>query len=199
MTRFSRWWAPLACASFFIACGGPNPAADAGMDGAVDAATDAGTDAGPPNPAAPAPFDGVEQTGRFPVPGLTGQAHVVHTELDVPHIYAENRLDAMRVLGFVMARDRFFQMDLTRRLSEGRISELLGDKGLSSDIQNRETGGAYVTDLFLNGLNEDEAAEVDAFADGINAYIQAVRITSPTRRPSWRLATRCSVRTAQPT
>ncbi|MCA9605253.1 MAG: penicillin acylase family protein, partial [Myxococcales bacterium] len=78
--------------------------------------TDAGTppsDAGTPDPEPPAELAGVEQTGRFVIPELTGHAHVVRTEYDVPHIYAENRLDAWRVLGFTMARDRFFQMDLT--------------------------------------------------------------------------------------
>lgn len=146
-----------------LACDGPAPAADGG------------TDAGPNDPAPPALFESVEQTERFEVPGLRAQAHVVRTEMNVPHIYAEDRLDAMRVLGFVMAEDRFFQMDMTRRLSQGRISEILGDAALPTDIENRQTGADHVTQLYLDGLSEEEAAEIDAFAEGINAYIEAVR------------------------
>lgn len=154
----------LACP----ACDGPPDAADGG--------TDASADAGPGDPPPPAPFEGVEETARFTVPGLSGHAHVVRTEMNVPHVYAESRLDAMRVLGFVMAQDRYFQMDLTRRLSQGRISELLGDAALETDLENRQTGAAFVAQLYEAGLSDEEAAEVDAFAEGINAYIEAVRL-----------------------
>ncbi|MGE3631025.1 MAG: penicillin acylase family protein [Sandaracinaceae bacterium] len=142
-------------------------------DGMEDAGpTDAG---GIPDPEPPAPFADVEETGRFVIPGLSGHAHVVRTEMDVPHIYAENRLDAMRVLGFTMARDRFFQMDLAARLSQGRLSELLGDVALPTDLENRQTGAARVAQIYLDSLSAEEGAEADAFAEGVNAYIDAVR------------------------
>jgi penicillin amidase len=155
----------LSCV-FLIACDG-EPMADAGTDG--------GPDAGPDDPPAPAPFTELDESARYEVPGLSGHAHVVRTEHDVPHVYASNRLDAMRVTGFVMARDRFFQMDMTRRLSQGRISELLGDAALSTDLQNRQTGATHIAQLYLEGLDDEEAAEIDAFAEGINAFIEAVR------------------------
>src|SRR5690606_21996297 len=97
------------------------------------------------------------------------------TELDVPHIYAANRLDAMRVMGFVMAKDRFFQMDLTARLSQGTLSELLGDVALGTDLENRQTGATRMADIYLAALDETEGAEAAAFAEGVNAYIEAVR------------------------
>ncbi|MFO0710681.1 MAG: penicillin acylase family protein [Sandaracinus sp.] len=153
-------------------CDSP-PAADAGAD--APSLDDAGPDAGPPDPPLPAPFTDVETTARYDMPGLSAEAFVVRTELDVPHIYAANRVDAMRILGFIMARDRFFQMDLTRRLSQGRISELLGDAALATDLENRLTGAAHMADLYLAGVDEEEAAELDAYAAGINDYIAAVR------------------------
>lgn len=152
---------------FAGACGDDDAPGDGGADGGVDG--------GPNDPPAPAPFDALEQTGRFEIPGLTEHAHVVRTEMDVPHVYAKDRLDAFRVLGFVMARDRFFQMDMTKRLAQGRLSEVLGDAALATDIENRQIGGGFVTDLFEEGLSAEEAAEVDAFAAGINAYVAAVR------------------------
>jgi penicillin amidase len=151
----------------------PEPV-DAGPDApAID--EDAGPDAGPPDPPLPAPFTDVETTERYEMPGLSAEAFVVRTELDVPHVYASNRVDANRLLGFTMARDRFFQMDLTRRLSQGRISELLGDAGLETDLENRFTGAAHMADLYLAGVDEEEGAELDAFAQGINDYIALVR------------------------
>lgn len=128
-----------------------------------------------PDPDPPAVFADVEETSRQVIPELSAHAHVVRTELDVPHVYAENRVDAMRVLGFVMAQDRFFQMDLTARLSLGTLSELLGDVALPTDIENRQTGATRVAQIYLEALNEEEGAEADAFAEGVNAYIEAVR------------------------
>ncbi len=142
-----------------------------------DGGDDAGmADAGRvPDPPPPLVFQDVDETGRYVIPELTAHAHVVRTELDVPHVYAESREDAMRVLGFVMARDRFFQMDLTARLSLGTLSELLGDVGLTSDLENRQTGAAQVARIYLESLTEQEGRELDAFAQGVNAYIEAVR------------------------
>nr|MDQ3036101.1 penicillin acylase family protein [Myxococcota bacterium] len=133
-------------------------------------ADDSGVDAGPRTI-----LDTVPETARFEIPCLSEEAAVIRTELDVPHIYASSRDDAFCILGFVMAKDRFFQMDLTRRLSQGRLSELLGDAALATDIEERMKGGSFVTDLQLAALTEEEAREMDAFAGGINAYIGAVR------------------------
>ncbi|WP_236519818.1 penicillin acylase family protein [Sandaracinus amylolyticus] len=132
------------------------------------APVDAGSDAGPQTI-----LHSVPETERFTIPCLSEEAQIVRTEMNVPHIYAASREDAFCALGFVMARDRFFQMDLTRRLSQGRLSELLGDAALATDIEERMKGGAFVTDLQTNALTDDEAREVDAFAAGINAYVAA--------------------------
>lgn len=154
-----------ALASFFVAmllascsCGGDPPQADGGQD------------AGPRTI-----LDTVPETARFDLPCLEAEAQVVRTEMDVPHIYAASRTDAFCVLGFVMARDRFFQMDLTRRLSQGRVSELLGDAALATDVEQRMNGGAFLADVQTAALTAEEAAELDAFAEGINAYVREAR------------------------
>jgi len=139
----------------------------------VDAG-DPATDAGPPDPPPPEEFADVEQTGRFRIPNLSEPAHVVRTEHFVPHVYAANDADAQRVLGFVIARDRYFQLDVVSRLSQGLISELLGDVGLASDIENRMTGADLLTQIYTDSLTPEEGELVDAFAEGINAYVTAV-------------------------
>jgi len=117
----------------------------------------------------------VPESARFEVPGLTGPVHVVRTEGSTPHVYAADRDDLARVLGFVQARDRFFFMDLQRRLGLGRIAELLGDLGLASDAESRGTGMAYVTDRIVQHISPEFSAYLSAFAEGVNAYIDAVR------------------------
>jgi hypothetical protein len=79
--------------------------------------SDGGRDAGPPRHI----LDSVPETVLRNLPCLTEEAVVVRTEGNVPHIYARTREEAACVMGFVMAQDRFFQMDLTSRLAQGPL------------------------------------------------------------------------------
>ncbi|RLB50827.1 MAG: hypothetical protein DRJ42_18095, partial [Deltaproteobacteria bacterium] len=164
----------VSCTAISLtACGDDDGGADTGI---ADSGGDADAmDSGPPDPPAPAPLDSVDQTARRIIPGLTGHAFVVRVEHNVPHVYAENRDDAWRVFGYVMAQDRFFQMELVTRLGQGRLAELLGEAALDFDIENRMNGTTRVADQLVADLTPEEAAEVDAFAEGINAYLEGVR------------------------
>jgi len=125
----------------------------------------------------------VGETERFELKGLSGPVQVVRTEGSTPHVYANNLSDLGRVLGFVQARDRFFLMDLQRRLGLGTVAGLLGSLGLSQDIESRATGMRYVTDRLVANMSPELAAYLSAFADGVNAYIDAVRdgtLSAPT-------------------
>ena len=104
--------------------------------------------------------------------GLDGDVQVVYTELGVPHVYATTRKDLGYVLGFVVARDRFFVMDLQRRLAQGRLSELLGDRALANDLESRQMGMPAVTQRVLEGLTPEDEAYLDAYVRGINEYIK---------------------------
>ncbi len=136
-------------------------------------------DAGPPDAFVPgtpeqAMLYGVPETTRRTIPGLEAPVHVVRTEGDVPHIYAANRRDLARVHGFLMAKDRFWMMDLARRLALGRLSELVGDLVLDTDITSRAQGLPEAAHRLLDALTPARRAEIDAFTEGINAYIDAV-------------------------
>lgn len=159
----------LASLALFIGCGDDDGSDTSDDDMGMD------TDMGPPPPDPPEVFSDVPLDGQFTIPGLSGPAHVVRTEHDVPHVYAANELDAQRVLGFVIARDRYFQLDVVSRLAQGKISELLGDVALAGDIESRMTGADRLTQIYVDSLTEEEAAEVDAFAEGVNAYVEAAR------------------------
>jgi penicillin amidase len=122
----------------------------------------------------PTPLLGVDATESWSLDGLTAPVQVIRTEGNVPHVYATTDADLARVEGFEMARDRFFVMDLARRLSLGEISELLGDIALESDIASRASGTRFVADEIDRTMPDDARARAQAFADGVNAYIDAV-------------------------
>ncbi len=165
-------------------------AADRGLDALpADAAVDdaSPTDAAPPpddgrppdaapdaTPPGPERLAALPETGRRALPGLRAPVHVVHVEMGIPHLYAADELDLMRALGFVVARDRYFVMDLQRRLGLGTVSSLLGDAALDVDLESRLTGMTETAARLEAHLDGPLGERIDAFAAGVNAYIAAV-------------------------
>ena len=125
--------------------------------------------------AAGTPFDDVPLTDTIALDGLSCDVHVVRTEMDVPHLYAHDRADLARVHGYLAARDRFFSIDLARRLGQGRVSEILGADALDVDIESRSIAMTFVAEQLLTTLTDDHVAWFTAYAEGINAYIDAVK------------------------
>ena len=113
----------------------------------------------------------VPATETWDLPGLRGPVQVLRTEANVPHVYASTDADAARVLGFLQARDRYFQIELTRRYGQGLLSELVGDAALPSDQGARGRGAVEITQRLLDRLGPDDAALLDAYVDGFNSYI----------------------------
>ncbi len=105
------------------------------------------------------------------IPCLDGEVEVILDRDGVPHIFAENDHDLLCAEGYVHARDRFFQMDLTRREVSGDLAELLGPAELDSDIQNRTIGLRRAAERSAAVLTPNEMALLQAYADGVNAYI----------------------------
>ena len=117
---------------------------------------------------------GVDESGRRALPGLNAEVHVVHTESDVPHLYAEDREDLGRVYGFLIARDRWFMIEVMRRLALGELSGLLGDAALETDLESRASGMTHVAERILATMTPEQEVYFDAMADGINAYRDGV-------------------------
>jgi len=104
--------------------------------------------------------------------GLRTEVRVVWDGEYIPHIFAENDADAVRVLGYLHARDRFFQMDLLRRQASGTSAELLGRGALDSDIQARTLGLRRAAEASVEVHSAEVRALLEAYAAGINAWLQ---------------------------
>ncbi|MFT7623560.1 MAG: penicillin amidase, partial [Myxococcota bacterium] len=142
-------------------------------DGTADG-DDSGTTDGEPTEDQQAILD-VEETKAFAIPGLKNEVHVLRTEHDIPHIYATDRLDLGHAVGFLLARDRYFVMDLARRLGNGNISSLLGDVAIENDVESRLMGMDVITQQMRDNLDADTEAYLAAVAAGINTYIAHVK------------------------
>ncbi|MSP91274.1 MAG: hypothetical protein EXR79_05665 [Myxococcales bacterium] len=143
---------------------------------ASDAVLDGTQDASLGDPASQQKILAIKATAGedWTLAGLAAPVHVVRTEGDRAHVYARSRKDLSRVLGFVTARHRYFQMELTRRLGLGTVAQLLGDNALGNDMQSRSNGMTQVAEWIYSHMQPDQVEVFDSFAAGINDYQAAV-------------------------
>ncbi len=107
------------------------------------------------------------------LPGLAGPVQVLYDDRAVPHIFASSSEDAARTLGYVVARDRLFQMEMRWRTAAGRLAELGGEELLALDRAMRRIGLAWSADRDFERFDSSSAVmrDVIAYAEGVNAYI----------------------------
>ena len=108
---------------------------------------------------------------RVRVPGLSAAASVTMDGNGIPRIRAASALDAATVLGFLHARDRMAQMELTRRAASGRLAELVGPSALPYDRMMRVLGLQHLAEADAASLSPDLRALFEAYARGVNAWI----------------------------
>jgi penicillin amidase len=112
-----------------------------------------------------------QTSGEITVSGLTSSVSVLRDDRGVPQIYADNADDLFRAQGYVAAQDRFFEMDLRRHITAGRLSELVGPDGLETDRVIRTMGWRRVAEQELPRLDPSTQRYLRAYADGVNAYL----------------------------
>ena len=111
--------------------------------------------------------------GEIVVTGLGAPVTIVRDRWAIPHIEASSLLDASFALGFVHAQDRLWQMEFQRRLGAGRLAEILGAAALPSDRFMRTLGFYRLAEASLAHLEPDTVAWLQAYADGVNAFLQS--------------------------
>ncbi|MEJ2758033.1 MAG: penicillin acylase family protein [Anaerolineales bacterium] len=122
-----------------------------------------------PNTAAQKSFPQVE--GELQVPGLDGTVDVYRDEMGIPHIYADTIHDLFFAQGYVHAQERFWQMDFWRHMGSARLSEMFGASQVGTDSFLRTLGWRQTAEAEYAMLGEQSRAILDAYADGVNAYI----------------------------
>jgi penicillin amidase len=109
--------------------------------------------------------------GTLKLDGLSDTVQVMRDDHGVPQVYAGNSADLFYAQGFVQAQDRFFEMDFRRHVTAGRISELLGEKTVETDMFIRTMGWRQVATREYDLLAPSTRAYLDAYSDGVNAYL----------------------------
>ncbi|MGD1993661.1 MAG: penicillin acylase family protein, partial [Anaerolineae bacterium] len=113
--------------------------------------------------------------GTVQVSGLEDEATVIRDSWGIPHIYASTSHDLFLAQGYAHAQDRFWQMEFWRRIGAGRLAEILGESAVDSDRFIRTVGWHRTAARELELLDDESRAALEAYAEGVNAYISSHR------------------------
>ncbi len=107
------------------------------------------------------------------IPGLSAPVTVLYDDRGVPHLFARNEEDAWRAEGYVLARDRLFQMELQTRAAAGRLAELVGPRAREVDLATRRRGFPWAASRSFAALDSSSLGfrAARAYASGVNAFI----------------------------
>lgn len=112
--------------------------------------------------------------GALPRMGIVAPVTIERDALGVPTIEAANRVDLAFGTGFVHGQDRFFEMDLSRRLAAGELSELFGQVALEQDEKARIFRFRHVARESLQQATPEQRAVLEAYARGVNAGLASL-------------------------
>ncbi len=110
------------------------------------------------------------------LPDLKGKVDVYIDDRLVPHIYADNDMDAYYTQGFIHAKFRLWQMEFQTHVAAGRLSEIVGEERLSTDRFFRRLGMVYGAENTLKNMEKNPTlkAGIESYAEGVNAYINSL-------------------------
>ncbi len=118
-------------------------------------------------------------SGTETLPGLTADVRVWRDAYAVPHIFAANMDDAARALGYLHASERLFQMEVSRRVGQGRAAETFGPDLLKVDKFIRALGFYREAEASFAALSPEAQKRLQAYADGVNAFLDTHKDALP--------------------
>jgi penicillin amidase len=110
-------------------------------------------------------------SGTVAVPGLAAPVTVIRNNLGIPQIYADSPADLFFAEGYVHAQDRFWEMDVRRHITSGRLSEMFGKSQVTTDSFLRTLGWRRIAEAELPMLSDRSRANLAAYSKGVNAYL----------------------------
>ena len=107
---------------------------------------------------------------------LRQEAEVVYDKDLIPHIFAKNDYDLYFLQGYVTAQHRLWQMEFQTHAAAGRVSEIIGEKAIDYDREQRRRGMLFAAENAVKAIEKDTAvrSRIEAYTQGINAYIESL-------------------------
>ncbi|GLW50165.1 hypothetical protein Stsp02_58260 [Streptomyces sp. NBRC 14336] len=114
-----------------------------------------------------------QTTGSITIEGLSGEVEVKRDGYGIPQIYASTDEDLFMAQGFVQAQDRFYEMDVRRHMTSGRLSEMFGESQIDNDEFLRTLGWHRIAkEEYDSKLSDETKKYLQAYSKGVNAYLE---------------------------
>jgi len=126
-------------------------------------------------------------TQTLTAPGLHQPVEIVKDRWGIAHIYAKDEHDLFFAQGYNVASDRLFQLEIWRRQATGTVAEILGPKEVERDIGNRLFRYRGDMEKELNWYHPHGGQIINAFVDGINAYVAATEKNPALLTPEFKM------------
>jgi len=110
-----------------------------------------------------------QHLGVKSVTGIESAVEINFDQMGIPQIWAQSEREACFALGWLHAQDRLFQIDLIRRVAQGRLSEMLGKRTLAFDQLQRKIGHNRMAGRDISQLDKRNKNLLQAYVDGINS------------------------------
>lgn len=116
-----------------------------------------------------------KEDGTEDIKGIGGLVKIERDSSGIPYIYANSDSDAYFALGFVHAQDRLFQMEMYRRVGEGRLSEIFGSSTIDIDRLFRTLRFNEMAESLLVSISPESRNILRWYSSGVNAYIKTAK------------------------
>jgi penicillin amidase len=110
--------------------------------------------------------------GEIRLAGLEQEVEILRDRWGVAHIYANTVEDLFFAQGFVAAQDRLWQLEIWRRVGEGRLAEIAGPQAFERDRLARLLRYRGDMEAEWKSYHPDAWTIITAFTSGINAFIE---------------------------
>ncbi len=114
--------------------------------------------------------------GQRQLSGLTASVSIGRDALGTVTVQGQNRTDLSFALGYVHAQERFFEMDLMRRMAAGELAALVGPAALPTDLNHRRQRLRAVAEAAIRQLPPAQQKQLDRYRDGVNAGLADLRV-----------------------
>jgi penicillin amidase len=111
------------------------------------------------------------ETGNFKVKGISKTVNIFKDDFGVSHISAENEADMYFTMGYMHAQDRLWQMDISRRVAEGKLSEIFGQDALEYDKLFRTIGINRIVKQLYTQISPKSKEILQQYANGVNYFM----------------------------
>lgn len=113
-----------------------------------------------------------DYAGTVPKAAVTGDVDVWRDSAGVPHVWAPSQEDMLFAQGYLHAQERLWQMELFRRVGEGRLSEVFGEAMIDADKLFRTLGIWQAAAANAQLLDAEQRRLLERYVAGVNHWIE---------------------------